>query len=138
MERINRQKHLTVAQRGAIIGCHLGGLSNARIANTLNTSDNNSIHTSRMTTQWFAQRPQLEVLNAPVNSPDLNPIENFWGELCRDWVSVFPRDLANLETYVVQRWEEYRGQTQYFQNLFDSMPDRMKEVIDKNGAATKY
>lgn len=40
MERLNRQKHLTVAQRGGIIGSHLGGLSNTRIANTLNISVN--------------------------------------------------------------------------------------------------
>ncbi len=91
-----------------------------------------------MTRRWFGQHPELEVLNAPVNSPDLNPIENFWGELTRDWASVFPRNLATLETHVVQRWEDWRGQTQYFRNLFDSMPRRLNKVIDTNGAATKY
>lgn len=91
-----------------------------------------------MTRRWFDDHPELEVLHAPANSPDLNPIENFWGELTREWESVHPRNLATLETYVVQRWEEYRGHTQYFRNLFDSMPDRLKAVIDSNGAATKY
>lgn len=91
-----------------------------------------------MTRRWLAQHPELEVLDAPVNSPDLNPIENFWAELTRDWVSVFPRNLDTLETYVVQRWEEWRGQTQYFQNLFDSMPQRLNKVIENNGGPTKY
>ncbi len=40
-----------------------------------------------MTRGWFAQHPESDVLDAPVNSLDLNPIENFWAELTRDWVS---------------------------------------------------
>ncbi len=91
-----------------------------------------------MTRGWFAQHQQLEVLHAPVNSPDLNPIENFWAELTRDWVNVFPRNKATLERYVVERWEEWRGHTRYFERLYDSMPHRLNAVIDSNGAITKY
>lgn len=91
-----------------------------------------------LTRRWFAQHPQMETMNAPVNSPDLNPIENFCGELTRDWVSVFPRNKDTLDAYVVQRWEQWRGNTQYFRNLYDSMPRRMQTVIDTNGAITKY
>lgn len=87
-----------------------------------------------MTRRWFAQHQQMELLNAPLNSPDLNPIENFWGELTRVWVNVFPRNRAKLDAYVVQRWEEWRGDTQYFRNLYDSMPQRLRAVIDSNGA----
>lgn len=100
--------------------------------------DNNSTHTSRLTREWLKAHPEIELLNAPTNSPDLNPIENFWAEMTREWQSVFPRNMAKLESYVVERWEEWRGQTQYFENLYDSMPHRINQVIDNNGGATKY
>lgn len=38
MIRLNRRKHLTVPQRGAIIGQHFGGLSNGQISRSLNVS----------------------------------------------------------------------------------------------------
>lgn len=38
MIRINRRKHLRIPQRGAIIGQHLGGLSNGQISRSLNVS----------------------------------------------------------------------------------------------------
>lgn len=55
-----------------------------------------------------------------------------------DWVNVFPRNKTTLDTYVVQRWEECRGETQYFRNLYDSMPRRLRAVVDSNGAICKY
>lgn len=38
MERLNRQKHLSMALRGAIIGQHLAGSSRAQIARSLHVS----------------------------------------------------------------------------------------------------
>lgn len=73
-----------------------------------------------------------------MNSPDLNPIENFWAQMTRDWKSVFPRNRANLERCIVENWERMRGEPQYFRNLYDSMPRRMNAVIDNNGGATRY
>lgn len=96
------------------------------------------MHTSKKSRQWFTTHPELEMLVAPPNSPDLNPIENFWAETTRDWRTVFPRNRETLEPYIVQRWEEWRGRTQYFRNLYDSMPQRMRAVIDNNGGPTKY
>ncbi len=38
MERLNREKHLSLTQRAGIIGQHIGGLSNGHIARSLNVS----------------------------------------------------------------------------------------------------
>lgn len=38
MERLNRQKHLSLTQRAAIVGQHIGGLSNGHIARSMNVS----------------------------------------------------------------------------------------------------
>lgn len=38
MDRVNRQKHCHLALRGAIVGQHLGGLSNSEISRSLNVN----------------------------------------------------------------------------------------------------
>lgn len=38
MERLNRQKHLNMALRGAIVGQYLAGSSRAKISRSLNVS----------------------------------------------------------------------------------------------------
>lgn len=92
-----------------------------------------------MVKEWFGKHPTIEVLqNWPANSPDLNPIENLWAETTRDWDYVFPRTRENLDKSVVENWEKMRGNTQYFQNLYQSMPTRLWEVIANRGGNTKY
>lgn len=89
--------------------------------------------------EWFDNHQEIEVLEDwPPNSPDLNPIENFWAATTRDWKSVFPRNRQNLENTITARWESYRGDTDYFKNLYDSMPRRLLEVIANGGGPTSY
>lgn len=38
MERLNRQKHLNMALRGAIVGQHLAGVSRVKISRSLQVS----------------------------------------------------------------------------------------------------
>lgn len=96
------------------------------------------MHTSGYTRNWFATHPELELLIAPPNSPDLNPIENFWAETTREWQNVYPRNRETLETHIIERWEQMRAKPQYFANIYRSMPSRMRAVIDNNGGPTKY
>ena len=42
--------------------------------------DNAPIHNANVTKNWFAQQ-QIDILNHPPVSPDLNCIENIWGDM---------------------------------------------------------
>lgn len=40
--------------------------------------DNSPVHRSRATLAWFRDHPEVELMDWPAKSPDLNPIENLW------------------------------------------------------------
>jgi hypothetical protein len=74
----------------------------------------------------------------PSQSPDLNPIENLWSEMktmvrCR---TPPPSNLKELKKYVKQAWKELPPE--YYKNLIDSMPRRIRAVIAAKGNAMKY
>jgi transposase len=99
--------------------------------------DNASIHVSGPTRQWFQQK-NIELLEWPAYSPDLNPIENLWGILARE-VYKHGRQfatVAELKIKIKDAWEGIQCAT--LENLVMSMPNRIFSVISKNGGHTKY
>jgi transposase len=40
--------------------------------------------------------PEIELIELPPYSPDLNPIENLWAVLVRKWKAVRPKIKANI------------------------------------------
>jgi len=99
--------------------------------------DGASVHRSHETQGWLAAN-EIDVLEWPAKSPDLNPIENLWGIMarrvykgCRQFQSV-----EELEECVMETWFDLRSQ--YLTKLVESMPRRMGEVIRMQGRATKY
>jgi len=75
-------------------------------------------------------------MNFPSQSPDLNPIENFWSKLK---LQVSNRNQKNLEELrTVVREEFYDMDRAYIFSLIHSMPSRLKAVIRSRGGYTKY
>jgi len=99
--------------------------------------DNASIHSSRITKEWFASQ-SLRVLSWPSKSPDLNPIENLWGMLSR-MVYANGKQYSNvgeLRQSIQLAWDELDKER--LGKLVDSMPNRVYEVISKGGGCTNY
>lgn len=99
--------------------------------------DNCSVHTSKLMQNWF-ETQNIDVLDWPSLSPDLNIIENVWGELVR---RVYGngrqfRTVEELKSVLIEEWE---AMTQtYLQTLFNSMNNRLFEVIRGNGKTINY
>ena len=97
--------------------------------------DNDPKHTAHATIQWFEDN-NINKLVWPSQSPDLNPIENLWSYLNS---VTRKRDVYNdkdLFKALSKGWKELP--TWYLTNLIDSMPRRLRAVIDNGGYPTKY
>ncbi len=69
-------------------------------------------------------------------SPDLNPIEHMWGILKRKVEKQHVSNIQQLRDVIVEEWMRMPATT--CAALVNSMPRRIKAVLDNNGAPTKY
>ncbi|POM66138.1 Transposase [Phytophthora palmivora] len=94
--------------------------------------DNASIHESRFT-KAHIEALGIRKLKWPAKSPDINPIENVWGQLA--W-SVYEGGRQfdtkdELKAQIVRSWKSIKQS--YLQHLVNGMPTRMAQVVLKNG-----
>lgn len=99
--------------------------------------DNAPIHKAAVTRGWFANQG-IQVLPWPSLSPDMNPMENVWGMLVRliyaegkQYESV--EQLKSGISAAVNQIDPLDLQT-----LTESMPNRLIELLQKNGSWTHY
>ncbi|KAG1578529.1 hypothetical protein G6F48_011857 [Rhizopus delemar] len=100
--------------------------------------DNDPKHTSRLTQKWFVDT-KVQLLNWPVYSPDLNPIENLW-----DYLKVrlyayetAPLSMKELFERVADIW--YNEITkEYCEQLVCSTPRRLQLVLKEKGGEINY
>uniref|UniRef100_A0A8R1ETC7 HTH_Tnp_Tc3_1 domain-containing protein n=1 Tax=Caenorhabditis japonica TaxID=281687 RepID=A0A8R1ETC7_CAEJA len=87
-------------------------------------------------TRAFLASKKIKVLDWPACSPNLNPIESVWGFLTR---SVYKNgkhynSISELKDAVKAVWSKIHPS--YLENLSNSMPNRIFQVIQKNGGFT--
>ncbi|MBW0577506.1 hypothetical protein O181_117221 [Austropuccinia psidii MF-1] len=89
--------------------------------------DNAPIHTD-----WRA-RHEIQKLDWPAHSPDLNPIENVWKTMKSQISKLYqPQTVDELRHAINAAW------TDFHVNLLYSMPRSMAMVIEMNGGPTSY
>jgi transposase len=99
--------------------------------------DNASSHRARYTKAWFRSK-NIDVLERPALSPDLNPIENVWSYLT-DKVYKNGKQfhsLEDLKSAISKAWDEMPDW--YLARLVESMPARIQAVIDAEGKNIMY
>ena len=99
--------------------------------------DNDPKHTSRVAQGWFMEN-QVEVLDWPAQSPDLNPIEHLWWHL-KKRLGTYPQDpksILELWERVEAEWEKIPKEVCL--DLIKSMPRRVAAVLKAKGGYTKY
>lgn len=99
--------------------------------------DNAPAHRARLVRN-FLQDQEVNALEQPSLSPDLNPIEHLWDELGRAIRRrrVKPTNLRQLEQALIQEWAAIPQER--LQQLVESMPRRLAAVIDSDGSHTRY
>jgi len=100
--------------------------------------DNSPVHTAGIVQEWFAQHPEIEVLDWPAKSPDLNLIENIWAAIVNSWDPGNERTKARLVMHAKNAWENLRQKPELFTNLRGSIEKRLNQVVARNGWWTDY
>ena len=97
--------------------------------------DNDPKHKSKLV-QSYLKRKSVSILDWPSQSLDLNPIENLWAELDRRTKFRRVTNGNDLFKAISEEWKQIDNN--YLQNLVNSMPKRIKEVLKKNGNSINY
>lgn len=99
--------------------------------------DNAPIHTARIVKKWISDQ-NVNLMDWPPYSPDLNIIENLWGWLSRKVYQSGRQfeDVDSLKSAIQNAWSEVS--LDYLKALYDSVPDRIYEVISNKGGYTHY
>lgn len=99
--------------------------------------DNDPKHTSQRAKNWFKSK-EIDVLEWPAQSPDLNPIEHLWVHLKRqlDGYPEPPKGIIELWDRVQDEWNKITPEV--CRNLVESMPRRVEAVLKAKGGNTKY
>ena len=99
--------------------------------------DNAPLHHKWSTSEYLKSK-NIEVLEWPPLSPDLNPIKNLWGMLSQKVYQGGKSYQTSTELWeaLVHTWMEIP--LAFFQNLYNSMSNRMINVLENKGGKTKY
>ncbi len=120
---------------------HLQSVMNA---DSIFMHDNAPIHTARLVKNWLEEQA-FEVMIWPPYSPDLNPIENLWFRLkeaiyrrCPELLTMRGKEVV-LERLIKEAqlaWDELADSE--LERLSDTMPNRVRAVLNADGWYTKY
>lgn len=99
--------------------------------------DNAPIHTARSVKSWIRSQ-KVDVLEWPPYSPDLNIIENVWGWLVRKVYESGKQysTKAELIEGIKHAWSTIS--LNYIEQIYNSIPNRIFEVISNKGGTTHY
>ena len=97
--------------------------------------NNDPKHKCRVATEFFYGN-DINLLEWSAQSPDLNPIEHLWSILDQKVRRSYKSKKVTFMEELRKQWELLPKSL--LNALVESMPNRLQEVIDNKGGATKY
>ena len=96
-----------------------------------------------MIRHWLARRQDIELVDWPRRSPDVNPNENMWAQVKKNmhksWHNPpLRRPDDDLWKLVQDAWDAMAEKKRSVKRLVDCMPTRLQNVIQLGGRWTKY
>ena len=99
--------------------------------------DNARPHVARCVIN-FLEEVEIERLEWPAMSPDMNPIEHVWDELGRRVRAraARPETLQELQLALVEEWDNIDQNV--IAHLIEGMPRRISALLNARGGNTRY
>jgi transposase len=99
--------------------------------------DGAKCHTAKKSMRFLRKKEIKGQLNPP-KSPDLNPIENAWAWMAKEvyFDKLGYENVDELKEAIFDAWKAMPQEL--IDKLIDSMPNRMKKVLDRRGRAIDY
>ena len=99
--------------------------------------DNAPAHSTKFAKEYFMEA-KITTMEWPARSPDLNCIENAWGELARRLYAGARQfdTVDDLQEALFYEWEKL--DLSYIQTLIKSMPCRADQCHERRGRHTDY
>jgi len=97
--------------------------------------DNDPKHRAKIITKWKNDN-NIECLNWPSSSPDLNPIENIWGLMKNSIRKQQSKNMDDLKKNIISFWNNL--DKDHILNTIKSMPKRLEKVINNDGGSIDY
>jgi len=94
-------------------------------------------HTAKRVIEFLRQE-RISLLSWPGNSPDMNPIENFWHLLKRKVNAMKPTTKRSLIECILQIWHHDQDIRDMCPRLIQRIPKHVAQVISSKGGYTKY
>jgi transposase len=116
------------------------GFIRPRRKDVLFQQDGASIHKSASTMRWLRSN-DVRLLNGgiwPALSPDLNPVEHVWPIVSKYLTDKVFNDKEELWVALKEGFGKTVLTSKFIKTLYDSMPRRIKAVIEARGGNTKY
>lgn len=97
--------------------------------------DNDPKHTAGIVQTWLIWKCP-HVMKPPAQSPDLNVIENLWSILEKNIRKHNISNKSDLKAALVEEWEKITPEVT--KKLVESIPKRLKIIVNQKGGHTKY